>query len=285
MLHRDASSKVVLLRFRSPSAQGIYLLQRPGTSACLTALIIVSLHIIGFVAWWAVVTSLKRTLFRPHMAQVLDGLGAKTGAATVACWVLLSLCRARRFEWDWIEALGCYSAAFGSFRYSLMQYSLGLPGYKSGLFGRICGLKSQERVGSGRRRVSRPAPVGILSSNPLARNRRRFVLGRKYRILKHRSVKMELPRFIDPGSASGCVSRRSSIGLRSSEIRHAKSGRPGRSGADPRSSHRSGFARHNTSFVTTPRSEIQTGDFISDVIANVYIHVTRRRSFFTRSRR
>ena len=47
-------------------------------------------------------------------------------------------------------------------------------------------------------------------------NRRRFVFGREWRILKHSSAKMELPHFIETGSAPECVSRQSSIGWRSS---------------------------------------------------------------------
>src|SRR5271155_318753 len=39
---------------------------------------------------------------------------------------------------------------------------------------------------------------------------------REYRILRHASVKMELPHFVKTGSAPECVSRRSSIRWRSS---------------------------------------------------------------------
>jgi hypothetical protein len=39
---------------------------------------------------------------------------------------------------------------------------------------------------------------------------------RGYRILRHPSVKMELPHFVKTGSAPECVSRRSSIEWRSS---------------------------------------------------------------------
>jgi hypothetical protein len=100
------SMALVLLRLRSPRPPLRCLAQCLGTSACLTALIFVTIHAIE-TATWAVIVSIRNAeLIRPHVYEVLNEVGSHTSAAVATCCILLLVGRDRRFLWDWIEIAG-----------------------------------------------------------------------------------------------------------------------------------------------------------------------------------